>query len=121
MGTEIRRIWVTERTVCKALAVADGLSCLKQPKRNSHHKVAVFFFIEFVVEPTTEGPKGKPTTAAGGRRREEDFRGQNATASGGRTKEHCCRKKYRVLQGDLSTKQGDNISDRTSSVGCKRM
>ena len=46
--------------------------------------------------------------------------GQIVTAPGGRKREQCCRKKYRVLQGDSSTKQEDNISDRTSSVGCKR-
>ena len=86
MGTEIQRIWVTERIVCKALAAAYGQSCLRNQKEK-HPIGCFFFFIEFVVEPTTEAPKG-----------------QNATASGGRNRERCCRKKHRGSQGDLSTK-----------------
>ena len=34
------------------------------------------------------------------------------TASGGRNRERELRKKHRVLQGDLSTKQEDNVFDR---------
>ena len=58
MGTEIQRIWVTERIVCKALAAAYGQSCLRNQKEK-HPIGCFFFFIEFVVEPTTEGPEGK--------------------------------------------------------------
>ena len=45
------------------------------------------------------------------------FHGQSPTAAGGRWREGDCRKKHRVLRGDLSTKQEDNVFDRK----CKRM
>ena len=44
MGTEIRRIWVTERIVCKALAAAYGQSCLRNQKEK--HPIGCFFFLE---------------------------------------------------------------------------